>query len=258
MCHSDVQRPDAALDGIDEDFLTFASDRGPHFASLFRPQQEPRGCVLVATDVFGRSPFYRQLGKRLAAAGFVAVVPEMFSHLWPVADGDVRSAGERLARLDRSATLEEFVVLSDHLRSTHPGQGVGVMGFCLGGALALTLANRTRLDAAVLYYATIERRPTSGLSPFTAMDELQSLRTPLLAHWGDLDEFVSAAAIAEANGILQGSGTPHQVSILPGQRHAFLTFDERDPAYAASAQSWAQSLDFLGARMMAFRGGAAN
>lgn len=245
MCHSDGGRQDTALADIREEFQSFALDSGRCFASLFRPLDRPLGCVLIASDMYGRSPFYRALGKRLAAAGFVALLPEMFSRLWPVADGDVRSGAERMGQLDRRATIAEFAALTDWLRAEYKTAGVGVMGFCVGGSLALTLSTRTALDAMVLYYPTILRRPVSELSPFSPLDELDGVQGAILAHWGDQDEFVPPDTIAEAEATLTRLQKPHEFNILPGLGHAFLTFDPQDAAYEPAQQSWQRSLDFL-------------
>ena len=52
---------------------------------LAEPEGEPRGAVLVINDVFGRSPFYENLARRLATAGFVALDPEYFFRQGPLA-----------------------------------------------------------------------------------------------------------------------------------------------------------------------------
>lgn len=249
MCHDDVGPQDSALTDIREEFQCFALEGGRCFASLFRPLGRVRGSVLIASDMFGRSTFYRNLGKRLAAAGFVALLPEMFSRSWPVAEGDARAGAERMAQLDRRVTIAEFAALTEWLRAEVPQAGVGVMGFCVGGSLALSLAARARLDALVLYYPTLARRPVSDLSPFSPLDELDDVQAPLLVHWGERDEFVPPATVAETRATLTRLGKRHEIILYPDLGHAFLTFDPQAPAFEAARQSWQRSLGFLTAAL---------
>lgn len=249
MCHD---KPDPGFPGhaaIAETFLSIETVDGPLQASLFMPQGAPRGSVLVAGDMFGRSPFYRMLGKRLAAEGYVALVPELFSRLWPVADGDEKAGIARIMAFDRRVAMRDLQTMVGNIRRQHPELGLAVMGFCIGGALAVSLAARAEFEATVLFYATLARRPTSELSPFVPLDELADCGTPLLAFWGDRDEFVPATVIDAARVGLARSGQPHDIVVLPGQSHAFLTFDPAEPTYAPSQQSWTQTLKFLETRL---------
>ncbi|AMY71046.1 dienelactone hydrolase family protein [Frigidibacter mobilis] len=245
MCHdkSDPGFPGHA--SITETFLSIDTLDGPLQASLFMPQGAPRGCVLVASDMFGRSPFYRMLGKRLAAEGYVALVPELFSRLWPVADGDDKAGIARIMAFDRRVAMRDLQAMIAHIRLQHPERGLAVMGFCIGGALAVSLASRAAFEATVLFYATLSPRPATELSPFVPLDDLAGCGTPLLAFWGDSDEFVPAEVIDAARDGIARSGQPHDIVVLPGQGHAFLTFDPAEPEYAASQQSWRQTLGFL-------------
>lgn len=251
MCHDGPEPGFPGHAAISESFLSMDTQDGPLFASLFEPQGEPRGCVVLASDMFGRSPFYRMLGKRLASEGYIALVPELFSRLWPVADGDEKAGITRTMALDRRVALRDLQVVIGHLQQKHPAAGIAVMGFCIGGALAVSLAARTDFEATILFYATLSRRPTSELSPFVPLDELVDRRTPMLAFWGDRDEFVPAAVIDAARAGLSRSALPHEVVILPEQKHAFLTFDPAEPAIASSRQCWTRALAFLDTQFQA-------
>jgi len=249
MCHATGGPDDPALSAIAEDFQTLDLNQGPVFVSVFRPLGTPRGCVLIGTDMFGRSPFYRALGRRLAAEGYVAVVPELFSRLWPVADGDDRGGMARLMALDRRAALADLSDLIAWLRAGFPGTGVAVMAFCVGGSLALTLATQVPYEAAILFYPTIDRRLPTKLSPFVPLDQLPAVQAPVLAFWGDADPFVAAASIAEADETLTRAARPHEFIVYPGLGHAFLTFDPQDADHAPSSDAWARALSFLGQRV---------
>lgn len=246
MCHATVSPENPALSTIAEDFQTLDLSRGPMFVSVFRPLGAPRGCVLIGTDMFGRSPFYRALGRRLAAEGYVAVVPELFSRLWPVADGDERGGIARLMTLDRSMAIADLSDIITWMRGEFVGMGIAVMGFCVGGSLAVTLAAHVPYEAAILFYPTIDRRPPTKLSPYVPLDQLQAVQAPILAFWGDADPFVAPASIAEAKATLTRAAKPHEFVIYPGLGHAFLTFDPQDADHTVSTDAWARALTCLG------------
>jgi len=245
MCHATVGPENPAISAIAEDFQTLDLGNGPVFASVFRPLGAPRGCVLIGTDMFGRSPYYRALGRRLAAEGYVAVVPELFSGLWPVAEGDERGGIARLMALDRTMAVANLAALIARTRADFPGLGIAVMGFCVGGSLALTLAAQVPYEAAILFYPTIDRRAPTKLSPYVPLDQLSAVQAPILAFWGDADPFVASASIAEADKALTGAAKPHEFVVYPGLGHAFLTFDPQDADYAPSADAWARALSCL-------------
>jgi dienelactone hydrolase len=249
MCHA---KPEPDFEGhalINETFLAIETPDGPLQASLFLPQGKAKGCVLVVSDMFGRSPFYRMLGKRLAAEGYVALVPELFSRLWPVADGDEKAGIARIMAFDRRTAIRDLQAMIGHLRAEHAGLGLAVVGFCIGGALAVSLASREEFEATVLFYATLARRPVTELSPFVPLDELAECRTPVLAFWGERDQFVPASVIEDARNGLLRSGQPHDVVTFADQAHAYLTFNPAEPSFPDSQQSWTLMLEFFHSRV---------
>jgi carboxymethylenebutenolidase len=245
MCHHGSVALDGELKTIKEEFSALEFDSGRLFVSTFRPAAQMYGSVLVLSDIFGRSPFYRMIGRRLAAAGFHAVVPEMFSRLWPVADGDEVAGLERAKEFDQRVALKELESCIAMLRETGDETRVGVLGFCLGGSLAMLLASRHCADAGVIYYGITERRPTTEFAPFVVLDEIEKIRIPLLGFWGENDQRVSTQSVLEADECLKKVNTPREFVIYPELPHGFLTFESDEPAFEESSDSWSRTLTFL-------------
>lgn len=142
--------PDAK---IHEEDVTIEVPDGAADAALFHPQgngQWPG--VLIWPDIMGLRPVFRQLARRLASSGFVALVPNLYHRVRPapVVDASFSFANpaHREAIFDLRKTLTDEQVERDSVayieflrekRFTAPGR-VGVMGYCLGGGFAFRSA----------------------------------------------------------------------------------------------------------------------
>ncbi len=245
MCHANSENMDTGLANVDERFLEFEVQGQPLYSSLFGPAGIPIGTIIVLPDVFGRSPFYRNLSKILAAAGFVTIVPELFSRLWPVADGDDVRGLARLKALDNRETLADLDQCSRFLHSEYPTLRTGMLGFCFGGTVSLLAASRQELAAVVVYYGIPGGREKTKLQPFDPMEEVEDLGAPLLGFWGDQDERVPMDIVRRYASKLESHGKKYEIVIYPGLGHAFLTFDQNDSRYHISSESWARTIRFL-------------
>lgn len=115
----------------------------------------PGPAVLVVHDSFGFLPHVRRAGERLAAAGFVAVAPDLY-------DGrsttDQAEAALLMGALDQNEALQNLSQAIRELRDDPrvAGGRVGAVGFWMGGMLVLHLAEMGELDGAVAYDATLQ------------------------------------------------------------------------------------------------------
>src|SRR6266566_1181462 len=126
----------------------------PGLLALSTPEGVPAPGILVINDVFGRSPFYDQLARRLAQAGFVAVTPEYFFREGSLPEPSREAAMARAKRLDFKRWGRDMSAAIDWLRAQSDVNGaVGTIGFCMGGTQALLLAaRRDDLAATVSCY----------------------------------------------------------------------------------------------------------
>lgn len=184
-------------------------------------------------EIFGVNPHIREVTERIAAAGYVALAPDLFQ---PVEAGVELGYGE--AEMQRGVALRNqlgfdravdvVAAAADVLQSE--GLRTGAVGFCWGGSVAF-LAN-TRLGLpAVSYY---------GARTVPFLDE--PARARLMFHFGSLDDTIPPSDI-ETHRLKQPSAIVH---VYEGAGHAFNRDVDNTHHHAASAAvAWQRTLDFL-------------
>lgn len=194
----------------------------------------PRGGVVVIHENRGLNPYIKDVARRVAAAGYVALAPDALSPLggYPGNDDDGRALQRQR---DRSEMLSDFLRAADVLRK-HPACNgkVAAVGFCFGGGVANLMAARLPwLAGAVPYYGGW---PTA--------DDAAMVNAPLLVHLGELDERVNAGW-PDYEAALIANDVEYEAHIYPGANHGF--HNNTTPRYDAdSAQlAWSRTLAFF-------------
>jgi carboxymethylenebutenolidase len=193
---------------------------------------------VVLHEAWGLDDFVRGVCGRLAREGLTALAPDLF-------DGrvarDVEEAGRLAAGLD-AARVREDLDGAVHALLCHDavdGPRVGVLGFCLGGHLALLAGCLgARVGAVVDFY---------GLFPAPPLDP-GALAAPLLAIFAERDEFIPAQAVEGLRRALRGRRT--SLLVQKGALHGFMN-DTRPDRFdaAAAAEGWDRLLAFLRAEL---------
>lgn len=171
-------------------FVIEARDgRGSFNAYVARPEGPAKAAVIVIQEIFGVNPGIRQKCDTLAAAGYLAVAPDLFWRLEPgfEADADVeadfKQALDMMMRYNQDKGIEDIQATIDFVRAdiggTHPK--VGCVGYCLGGRLAFMTATRTSIDASVCYY---------GVRIDNLLEETHAIAHPVMLHIPTNDAFV--------------------------------------------------------------------
>lgn len=201
--------------------------------------------VIVFQEIFGINDNMRGLADRLAEAGFLAVVPDMFWRLERRFERkDESGIGDAFAlvqRFDLDAAVEDIRSVHAHVLGMDECTGkVGVMGFCLGGGLAFAAATMSRVDgrgpdAAVPYYGS----PVNDL-----LGHVDQLECPTMFHYGNHDPFIPEESIAEVEQAV--AGKEHVVFHRYDAGHAFSNWDAPSMYQADSAElAWSRTMDFL-------------
>jgi len=196
--------------------------------------------VVVLHEAWGLDAFVRGACARLAREGFVALAPDLFGGKQAA---DVAEA-QRLSDALAPARVEEDLAGAVQALQNHDaveGPRVGVLGFCLGGHLALLAAARTpRVGAAIDFY---------GLFPHPPV-EVAAVAAPLLAIFAERDAYITAEAVAGLRAALRAAGKHATVAVEPGVDHGFMN-DTRPDRFdaAAAARGWERLLAFLRAEL---------
>ncbi len=212
----------------------------PVTAYLARPADDmPKPAVVIIHELFGLNDNIRDIARRFADVGYVALAVDLFSG----------STNQRLCilRLMTAMALRPLKNqgLSDLRRSVDWLQArpevdanrVGAIGFCMGGGYALALACvESDLRASSAFYC-INPRPLSALRR----------ACPIVGSYPEDDW--SAKSGNKLDAALDKYNVPHDVKIYPGTAHSFFndTLESHHPE--AAADSWQRTLAFFGEQM---------
>jgi len=204
--------------------IEFASDGGTVGGYLATPAGDGGQAVLVIQEWWGLVPHIEDLCDRLAEEGFLALAPDLY-HGESTTEPD--EAGKLMMGLRLEQALKDMSGAVDELAARAGDQEVGVIGFCMGGGLALLLAveRPDAVKACVSFYGAI---PWEGVDP-----DWSALAAPVQVHVGDKDEWAGnyAAGLEESLGEL---GKEIDVYRYEGADHAFFN-DTRPEVYDAGA-----------------------
>jgi carboxymethylenebutenolidase len=225
-----------------QDRITIEGRDGRLGAYIARPKTLPAPAVVVLQELFGVNADIRKTCGELAGQGFIAVAPDLFWRQEPGVDLCVTSEadwqhGLRLYQAyDRDAGATDVKETIDVVAKLPDSTGkVAVLGYCLGALMTFLTAVRYGADAAVAYH---------GSDTEKYLGELDGLRTPLLMHLAEEDEFISKAAQSEIKTALAGKPNT-TVSSYPGQNHAFARHNGLHYNAAAAALANGRTSEFL-------------
>jgi len=212
--------------------------------------QTGRG-VLVVHDASGRIPFYEGLAGRLAAAGYVAAVPDLYFRQGPLSTSSPDAEMRRLAQLDKRRSIRDLLSAADWLNADAAvtGTHLGVIGFSLGSTLALDItAERRDLAVAAYYPFPAGQVPADENSPPSPLSLVASMSGPIIAFWGDHDEVVDMADASRLGAELTAHHVAFSAVVYPGTGHSFMRIAELGSDHDASAaaqDAWAKTLSFF-------------
>ncbi|WP_029008480.1 dienelactone hydrolase family protein [Azospirillum halopraeferens] len=209
---------------------------------LARPAGGGRSpAVIVIHENRGLNPHIRDVARRFARDGFLALAPDLLTPLGGTPD-DPDRARDLIGQLQRDAVVADLRAMTAFLEGHDGGNGkVGAVGFCWGGGMVNQLAvAEPGLDAGVVYY---------GPSPEPA--QAASIKAPLLLHYAGLDERINAGVPAYETA-LKAAGVDHTLHMYEGVNHAFNN-DTSAERYdeAAATLAWQRTVAFLKDRLAA-------
>jgi carboxymethylenebutenolidase len=248
MCHQTCPYPApiAGGAGVVEERVEIPGADRPIPAFFVRPEGDPRPAVLLIHDIWGANDFYQDVARRLAGAGYAALLPDFFARQGALVEQTREAARARGGELDYPTTLADIGGAISWLQE-HPATtaNVGTIGFCMGGTLVMLAAARDPLPhASVAFYGFPVFDPTER-RPDVPIAEASSLRSPLLAVWGDQDHGVGMDKVEAYRAALAEADRVFEFVVYPGPGHAFLTFDAAAPWYDEARDAWERTVTFL-------------
>jgi len=223
------------------------------------PETGPSPSLVLIHDVWGLSAHARDFACRFAREGFGVLALDLYRQKGKY---EITNPGEWMRALSDPDVLRDVQAGVDFLALAKPTRArkTAVVGFCMGGMYALLAACQCRgLSAAVAFYGLLSHEHgilhapeglDRRLKPVQPLDAAPDLRVPLLALFGDQDEFIPLSDIERLRAQLAKADASSTIEVYPGAGHAFMN-DTRPAAFKPeiAKQAWSRTLGFLRAEL---------
>ena len=229
-----VEETDARLDVADVTYPGAAGEMKGYLA-IPKDAAEKLPAVIVIHENRGLNPHIRDVARRMALEGFVALAPDFLSPNGgtPANEDEARAMFQSLDMANATANGEASrAFLAGHEKTNGK---VGAIGFCWGGGMVNRMAVASpELGAGVAYYGS--QAPA---------DQVPSIKAPLMLHYAGLDERINAG-IDAYKAALDANGKTYELHMYDGVNHAFNN-DTSSARYdkAAADLAWSRTVEFL-------------
>jgi carboxymethylenebutenolidase len=181
--------------------------------------------VLVVQEIFGVHEHIKDVCRRLAKLGYLAIAPELYAR-----QGDVSKLSDIKEIFSKVVSkVPDAQVMSD-LDATvawakKSGKGntakLGITGFCWGGRIVwLYAAHNPNLKAGVAWYGRLVGKPDE-LHPKNPIDLAGSLKAPVLGLYGGADMGIPTESVEQMRKALKDANQPSEIVIYPNAPHGF-------------------------------------
>ncbi len=217
----------------------------------YRARPEGRGpfpIVLVIEEIFGVHEYIRDVCRRLAHQGYLAVAPELYAR---IADLSTYTDAGKIVR-EVISKAPDATVLSDldstaAWAATDGGDAgrLATLGFCRGGRDVWMYAEHSpTLRCAVAFYGPVNT-PATPIQPRSPMQMAAELHCPLLGLYGGQDTSIDQADVRAAQATARAAGKTVEIVVYPDAPHGFHA-DYRPSYHAADAtDAWSRALAWL-------------
>jgi carboxymethylenebutenolidase len=226
-------------------------------AFVASPDQSPKGGIIVIHEIWGLNEHTKDVAKRFAEQGYMALAPDLLSGteldggfdpqlMQQVQNSANRAQGQKLLQTKMAAlqapefiqnTVNKVKDCFDWLMNKPETHGkIAVVGFCFGGSYCFALAvAEPRLKAAIPFYGHAEQTE----------DQLRNINCPILAFYGEQDTALTEK-LPELTTKMKNAGKNFQYKVYPNTGHAF--FNDTNPNRydePAARDAWTKTLAFL-------------
>jgi carboxymethylenebutenolidase len=260
---TDFGRPHAPIVAEDDPEITVGRPAIPAasrtLASYYAAPKNarPAAGVVVVQAIWGIDAQLRDTVRRFAKEGYATIAPDLYTGLVaPNGDGatDFTPFRDVAAKLVDATVDADLGAAYDFLRANSPTHDmrIGVVGFCMGGGIALRQAVDDKRFAAVsVFYGKVRYGTTGNAGAITpiALAYADEIAVPVVGSWGERDTSIVADDVRALDVLLAKRKYAHDVKVYPEAGHAF--FDDTRESYVASAASdaWTRTLVWFGQRL---------
>ena len=200
---------------------------------LSKPENGTGTGIIILQEWWGLVGHIKKVADRFAASGYVALAPDLYKGESTSSPDD---AGKLMMALNIEETEQDLRAAVNYLSSESNGTKVGVVGFCMGGQLALFATSKNeQIGACVDFY---------GIHPNVTPD-YTNIKSPVLGLFAENDGFVTLENVRTLEGKLQEAGVATNFHIYPDVDHAFFNDEREVYNLTAATDAWERVQGFL-------------
>ena len=201
--------------------------------------------VLVVQEIFGVHEHIKDVCRRLAKSGYLAVAPELYAR-----QGDVSSLSEIeqirtiVAKVPDAQVMTDLDATVGWIKASGDGnvEKLGVTGFCWGGRIVwLYAAHSAQVKAGVAWYGRLVGK-ANELQPAHPLDMAASLKAPVLGLYGGSDQGIPLETVEQMKQALRAADSPSTIIVYPDTPHAFYADYRASYRKEAAEDGWSRLL----------------
>ncbi len=224
---------------LSEAMVQYPSDGVTVRAYMVGPKAKSLPAIIVVQEWWGLNDHIKDVARRYAKEGYVAIVPDLYSRLGNKVTADPNEAGKLMGALQQQDGLKDLNATVNYLKTVSgvDAARIGVTGFCMGGSYALMVpCVNSSIKAAVPFYGQVPNPDTP----------LQKLACPVLYIYGEDDGWITKADVQRLANALKRYNKAGEIKTYPGAPHAFFNDTRKDVYKPAEAKdAWNRSVAFF-------------
>ena len=209
----------------------------------------PFPMILVIQEIFGVHEHIKDICRRLAKLGYLAVSPELYARQGDVSKiTDFREIFAKVvSKVPDKQVMSDLDATVDWAKKTGKGDvaRLGITGFCWGGRVVwLYSAHNPGVKAGVAWYGRLVGE-ADALHPKHPIDVAGSINAPILGLYGEGDTGIPVASVEKMRAALKEAGKTAEIVLYPDTPHAF--FADYRPSYRKekAEDGWKRMLDWF-------------
>ena len=179
--------------------------------------------ILVVQEIFGVHEHIKDVCRRLAKLGYMAIAPELYARQGNVSGlSDIAEIRKVVAKVPDAQVMSDLDATVAWAKATGGNSAkLGITGFCWGGRITwLYSAHNPTVKAGVAWYGRLVG-DANALTPQHPVDIAGSLKVPVLGLYGGADTGIPADTVGRMREALKASNTHSEIIVYPDTPHAF-------------------------------------
>jgi carboxymethylenebutenolidase len=184
--------------------------------------------VLVVQEIFGVHEHIKDICRRFAKLGHMAIAPELYARQGDVSKLEsIDEIRKIVVKVPDAQVMSDLDAAVAYAKKSGKGNTdkLGITGFCWGGRIVwLYAAHNPKVKAGVAWYGSLMPRPNapkSDLQPTNPIDIAATLKVPVLGLYGGADEGIPVETVEQMRAKLKLGKTPSEIIVYPDTPHGF-------------------------------------